>query len=430
MERETEVQNDAGRRQRAIRYGRRQRSQALGTNPELLGDADLDSDGDPLPNRRDRLRKCGTCISGPGSHMDPTFGSIECVGVYRTEQNGRHHAFTKGVISCGSVWACPVCSARIREARTVEVQTGLAAHWSMADPEGTSAVLLTLTLRHGAADPLAELLDVSLRGWSKLVSGRFWQDLRSDFGIKGYIRASEVTLSRGNGWHPHVHAILLFDRPLDPDEVDALHRRVAARWATIVESKLGRTLNEHGCDLRPIRFGDLSGAGYVTKVQDSTDHGDTDPGDSAEWSVARELLRFDLKEGRTQSGTPFQLLDCLDDPWALHRWREYESATKGRRAITWSHGLRAALHLDAERTDEQLALFEDEKDESDEVAEEAENAPELVCIVTPGQWDFIRQLPFGIATLLNTAEDEGTEGCRRLLEYWFPDLRRASPFRS
>jgi len=422
-----EHQNAPGRNQRTVRYDRRQRAQALGSNPDMLSPADLDADGNPLPGRVDRLGKCGRCISGPGSHMDPNFGSIECVGVYRIVEDGRARAFTKGAISCGSVWACPVCSARIREARTLDVQAALAAHWSTASPEGTSAALLTLTLRHGADDPLKDLLDVTLTGWSKLVAGRFWQQLSSDFGIRGYIRACEVTLNRANGWHPHLHAILLFDRPLDPHEVEALHARIAARWAAIVKTKLGRTLNEHGCDLRPIRFGDLSGAGYVTKVQDSSDK--DSPG---EWSAARELLRFDLKEGRAESGTPFQLLDCLDDPWAVRKWREYETATKGRRALTWSHGLRASLRLDAEQSDEQLALFEEEVEEveGEESGVAEDGIAELVCIVTPGQWEIIRRRRFGITTLLDMAEDEGPDGCRRLLDAWFPERRQSSPFRS
>ena len=36
-------------------------------------------------------------------------------------------------------------------------------------------------------------------------------------------------------------------------------------------------------------------------------------------------------------------------------WREYERATKGRQAITWSKGLRQLLAM-ADRTDEEIAI--------------------------------------------------------------------------
>ena len=72
------------------------------------------------------------------------------------------------------------------------------------------------------------------------------------------------------------------------------------------------------------------------------------------------MTRADLKQGRAGGRTPFEILDDFrwtgdDDDRVL--WREYERATKGRQAITWSKGLRQLLAV-TERTDEEIAAEE------------------------------------------------------------------------
>jgi hypothetical protein len=66
--------------------------------------------------------------------------------------------------------------------------------------------------------------------------------MRSDIGFVGTIRTVEVTYGR-NGWHPHVHAVVLNERPLEVDQEAARSagvvrgvgpppgsRRLALRW--------------------------------------------------------------------------------------------------------------------------------------------------------------------------------------------------------
>jgi hypothetical protein len=86
---------------------------------------------------------------------------------------------------------------------------------------------------------------------------------------------------------------------------------------------------------------------YIAKTQDVR-------------AVGNEMARADLKQGRAGGRTPFEIFD--DFRWTgdaddLAVWREYERATKGRQAITWSKGLRALLAV-AERTDEEIAAEE------------------------------------------------------------------------
>ena len=78
------------------------------------------------------------------------------VPVYRTVDGS--DARFGNLISCGSVWSCPVCSARITESRRADMQTAQSA-WLI---EGGSCLLMTLTFPHEADMPLSELLSKSL----------------------------------------------------------------------------------------------------------------------------------------------------------------------------------------------------------------------------------------------------------------------------
>jgi hypothetical protein len=93
----------------------------------------------------------------------------------------------------------------------------------------------------------------------------------------------------------------------------------------------------------------------------------------------------------------------LDDFWwtgdsdDLIVWREYERATKGRQAITWSKGLRQLLAV-TERTDEEIS--------AEEVGGE-----DLAVIHSDG-WRRITQIP-GLPSLVLDHAERGAGGCRR-----------------
>jgi hypothetical protein len=68
--------------------------------------------------------------------------------------------------------------------------------------------------------------------------------------------------------------------------------------------------------------------------------------------VGNEMARADLKQGRAGARAPVEVLD--DFRWTggtddLLVWREYERATKGRQAITWSKALHQLLAVEPHR---------------------------------------------------------------------------------
>ena len=90
-------------------------------------------------------------------------------------------------------------------------------------------------------------------------------------------------------------------------------------------------------------------AGYLTKIEGG-------------WGTGQELARGDVKSGRGKGLVPAQLLgEFLETGESRFRalWLEYEAATKGKRAIVWSAGLRLRLlGEEIEKSDESLAASE------------------------------------------------------------------------
>jgi hypothetical protein len=167
-------------------------------------------------------------------------------------------------------------------------------------------------------------------------------------GYLGAIRAVEITYGR-NGWHPHCHAVLLFDRPLTPAEVLDLRTWLYGRWGGICEAQgFGSITKANGVDVRPVERNELGE--YLTKVEGG-------------WGAGLELARSDLKAGRRSGsrGAVSILRDFVEtgETRLLGLWREYEAATLGKRAIVWSPGLRRRLLGDEDgQTDEEVAASE------------------------------------------------------------------------
>ena len=284
------------------------------------------------------------------------------VGVHHAEGSPAHWS---GIERCASIWACPVCSAVIRNERAEEIQHA-ADTWTA---RGGSVVMATFTTRHKAGDALAENLGIALAGWRTMLRQRGWKSLTERLGVGGYVRALEVTWSWVNGWHPHVHALLLVEGVPSVEELAQLEAELFELWGRIVVKLGGRTL-VRGVGVKVSR---ATSASYVAKVQEHDRAG-------------LEMARLDLKSGRQGSLMPFELLDA---PQHRDRWLEYVDATWNRRAITWSKGLKALVGLE-DRTDE-------------EVIADTEGA-DLVALIPGAEYDRMRSDPLALVEVLEAVE--------------------------
>ena len=271
--------------------------------------------------------------------------SIGQIVTMNHEKGARAHFGS--VEHCASIWGCPVCASVIRARRAKEITAAVEQHQAA----GGAIAFVTLTLPHAREDSLALTLDTVLEGWRSLTASRAWKKehgIKTRYGVSGYIRAIEVTLGQ-NGWHPHAHILLFLDEKKAPEELKNLGDEVHQIWASWVTKKLGKTpTRAHGIDVQAV---DTSGkvlSRYISKIQDEK---------AKKWGAAAELTRADLKTGKRESITPFQLLDDEATPFSDGQrsalWLEYVEATKGRRCITWSRGLKKFFSLE-EKTDEEI----------------------------------------------------------------------------
>ena len=236
-----------------------------------------------------------------------------------------------GVKRCGSPWACPVCTPAIGARRAEEVNSAI----SEAVAQGYTPWFVTATLPHYHQENLKTVLGELLGAWRRTFSGGAAQRWRGEVGFLGSIKAVETTYGR-NGWHPHIHAVVL----TKAENLDSSF--LAERWANEV-TRTGRASpsTQHGFDVRGISDSTSLGA-YLTKL------GSPEP-------IGNELVRADLKKGRRSSLTPFQLISLAattGDKAPLGLFLEYESATFGRNALVWSKGLKAQLGVEDVTDDE------------------------------------------------------------------------------
>jgi len=295
-----------------------------------------------------------------------------------------------GVETCGSIWACPVCAAKIRNVRADEVAQGLGEHID----RGGGALLVTLTLPHEVADELRKTITLVSEGFAAVNAGRGYGEDRNAFGILGHIRAFEVTHGQ-NGWHPHLHVIVCLARPASRDLADALQARWQARWDRFLRRRGWRpSVDKIGVRVDRVRRDGAAVGAYVAKLQE---------GEKLDRSVGNEVARADLKGGRRGSRVPFEILadfgsDGAESDRAL--WQEFQLATKGRSAIRWSKGLRALLLPDVdELMDEEIAA--------------AEVGGVQIALIEPQLYRKIAGRPYGEAFLHVAAEQGGIKGIRR-----------------
>ncbi len=296
---------------------------------------------------------------------------------------GRVAGFS-GIATCGSVWACPVCSAKIAARRQQEIEAAIAA-WVVL---GGKVALLTMTMRHRSGQRLKTLWDAYAAAWTASTSGAAWKADQAAYGspfsreVKSGKRAGQTVLdlriptirvvevtTGDNGWHVHVHALLFLPSHITDDSLGKVADGMFGRWSrSLVSRGLDAPTMRHGVDSRLLGEGAEALGDYFTK----TVYGGR--------SASFEAARGDLKDAKGGNRTPFGVLRSLllarsgeVDPTQLDvdqdeaLWAEWERGSKGRRQIAWSPGLRAMLIPEVEElTDEEIA---EEAPGGDDVAE-------------------------------------------------------------
>jgi len=286
-----------------------------------------------------------------------------------------------GLMTCGHIWTCPVCSQNLRAKRAELLAAGvrgLGGRW----------VMVTITLRHREGMALKELLRGMMKAWRRARQGgriqRVWTER-----VTASARATEITYGE-NGWHPHLHVVLRTTQ-WTRDERDAL----LDRWRSAIVGELGPHVTPD--DQWAIHWSsdwDASAAErrehYLTKMGlELTGLGKKSRGGHyTHWEVARQAGAGDQK--------------------AIRLWLEFCAATKGRRMV----------ELDDRLSDAGKAQLE--REASQDVVSDEGGEPQTVA-VTRDDVRALRRLERRIPTIfcdvLQLAEGRDVKAIRQWIAY-------------
>lgn len=409
-----------------------------------------------------RLRACGKTVHSVEAGVQVRVSSGE---------DGARHAGFAGLQTCGSVWSCPVCSAKILAHRQGEVAQAVRT-WRARDDGQVS--MLTFTLKHTAADTLADVWDAVSAAHHAATSGRGWMVDQANHGLdlgdgriidtcdvascgarytcdvascgqldtargrkhaaSGRCRVGQLT-DRAIRHAPHcmigtpvgysipwlrvvevtegangwhVHVHLLAFLPSTATEA-SLWGLYESMWARWASGAAAAGFDGSLRVNRPVFFDGDAAETLAGYVTKATY--------SADQRAGLELVRGDLKSARFGNRSPMELLRDLVLQPDLERvtadagkWREWEQGSKGRRQMTWAHGARVLLGLDEIAADDQ-----------DIAATETGTAEDAVIHLDAEDWKGVRQVAGRRYALLRAAEDS-LDAAVGLLDQWGVDF--------
>lgn len=323
----------------------------------------------PVGTPKEELKGVATCrwaVKSAAAGVD--------VHISEYDESGQKRASFAGLQSCGLVWQCPACAARISETRRRQLNDGLA--W--AKGQGHCIAMITLTARHGDGDDLAELLRGMKGAKRRLHQHRKWKRIKGD--VVAVLTATEVTHGR-NGWHPHFHMVVI--------------TRTKATYKALAE--LGdpwrAALRAEGLDGAAAAF-DCQGASAAGRYV-------------GKWGAGEELTLSGKKRAKGKGRTPLQLLEAhkAGNEDAGELWLEYVTAFHRR---TQLDGLKKLVDLAG------LKEISDEEAARDEAQDGQERDQEPLVNIDSDTW---RQKARKRRTdILDAAETDGAAGVWEVIE--------------
>lgn len=314
-------------------------------------------------------------------------------------------AHYNGLQSCGSVWNCPTCAAKITESRRHEI---VSAHekWILKGSEGQNACfMMSLTFPHNHDQSLRKCVkwfqkarrllkqQKALKRRGHYYVGRGYRvekpvevftQILEKYQIVGTVTALEVTHSFVNGWHVHSHD-LIFGRAMDAAGLAELEKDLTVAWMYACKRAGVKIPSAKAFEKNAIRISRAdTPADYIAKFgvevyQEKREILDT------KWGSSQELTKQHIKSCRLpKHRTPFDFLreiESATDPDARkalkHKYGklylEYTRQFKGKRQLFFSKGLRQLLKLGKEKTNQ-------------EIMAETDNQAELKGSMKKDQW--------------------------------------------
>lgn len=151
--------------------------------------AKADTDDAVMQNRKARyqLQRAaqGLLPQERVAHCQRSTMSASGVAVYRSNNGASFGNLT----TCGSVWHCPICAAKITEGRRQELQGAINA-WAAS---GGTVYLMSLTFPHQINQLLKNNLSLFSGALTKFKQSKLYRNVMAAVGSAGSIRSMEVT---------------------------------------------------------------------------------------------------------------------------------------------------------------------------------------------------------------------------------------------
>jgi hypothetical protein len=275
------------------------------------------------------------------------------VDMWKSEGDARAHF--RGVQTCGSPWACPVCAVLISEFRKKEISELI----KKALAAGYHLYMITYTLPHYIQESCQLVNDRFMSAMNKMKSQKILKNtpyftpfstLLKQYGCDGYVTTKEPLFGQ-NGWHIHTHGLYIFEKPLV--NLSSVRESLWECWlkACDLTFQIGDYPDHviRGFYKRSVRLDHLTGdaekiiseymtkSGVVRKEKTLSD-----------WRMEHELTKGHLKKSESGSLTPFGMLDKIRElsphdklsKYLKQKYFEYTETFKGSSFVRWSPGLR------------------------------------------------------------------------------------------
>lgn len=236
--------------------------------------------------------------------------------------------------TCNSSFLCPCCSQRMMRKKSEELTTMILNAQEM----GYSVYLVTHTIPHRKDSKLSDLMKNLSACITATYDSRSFRDVKDMYSYVGFIRCFDITFNNsydGNGWHPHLHNVLIFEDHIDPDELRSM---LFPEYRSQIERVTGMRIDSRAFDVSFVAT-DEGVAEYVSKLH-----------------LTQYITKSEKDKAATNTMYPFDLLVQDEDgefPYADY-FVEYAYATRGVAKIRTSRGLKSRL-----LTPEQSEQFDD-----------------------------------------------------------------------
>lgn len=296
------------------------------------------------------------------------------IKVNQTASSGTKAKFGN-VFVCDDIWRCPVCSKKISFERGKEIQKAIDVH---NHQNGKVVSMLTLTISHSRDDDLAWLLKKLAEAKKRLFGDRLMRKVFEQMRLVGHITNTEFTHG-DNGWHPHHHIIVFADYDVEKFAVDTIAvlpmvDEFGGLYYSYVDNKKEQVLIKKKQDhlIEQVSFEHFMKIQWqkfcraVGLKNPSYEHGLTLQGAErageyvSKFQTAMELTDSMNKEGRAKNRNQWQILHDanLGDAQSKALFFEYAKATKFKRQLAWSKGLKDKFGI-ADLSDEELNELEE-----------------------------------------------------------------------